>query len=189
MTDDRPWETVARRLLYDGRPWLQLWADDVRLPDGRIVPNFYRLAMPDYATAIAVTPEDRIVVLRQYKHGAGSVGLYLPAGYVEPAEDPMETARRELLEETGYVAGGWTPLGAFVTDSNRGSGWGHFFLARNARKVAEPDTDDLEEPEIDLLTLDELIDSHRSEVNSLGSVAGIGLAVMALSGGTGQSRP
>lgn len=182
MKEDRPWTTLSRRLLFDGLPWLRLWADDVQLPDGRVIPDFYRLEMPDYATAIALTDDQQIVVLRQFKYGVGAVGLYLPAGYVEPGEDPLDTARRELREETGYAAEGWTALGGYVTDSNRGSGRGHFFLAKNARKAGERNTDDLEHPEIGLMTLDELIDASDTEVNTLGAAAAIGLAVIELRG-------
>ena len=60
----------------------------------------------------------------------------------------MTAARRELLEETGYEAEEWTSLGRYVVDGNRGAGVGHLYLARGARKVAEPDADDLEEQEL-----------------------------------------
>jgi ADP-ribose pyrophosphatase len=108
----------------------------------------------------------------------------LPAGYVEQGEDPLAAARRELLEETGYVADEWVSLGSFTNNGNRGCGVGHLFRARQAQKVAEPDAGDLEEMEIGLMGLDEVIDAvRRGDVAVLSVAAAIGLAVAAQSAG------
>jgi ADP-ribose pyrophosphatase len=69
-------------------------------------------------------------------------------GYIEPGEEPLAAAKRELLEETGYEARQWESLGDFSVDGNRGNGIAHFFLAREAHPVTEPDADDLEEQEM-----------------------------------------
>ena len=180
----RNWETLSRREVADGRPWLRLWAEAVQLPDGRVVADYFTIEMPDYVVVVALTADGRVVVERNYKHGPRRVCLNLPAGYVEPGEDPLAAARRELLEETGYVAQEWLALGGFTNDGNRGCGMGHLFLARQARKVAEPDAGDLEEMEIDLVSLDEVIEAvRRGDVAVLSVAAAIGLAVAAQSAG------
>ena len=177
----RPWEVLRRREIADARPWLRLWAEDLRLPDGRTVEGFYTIEAPDYAVIVALTPDGRVVVERNYKHGPRRVCLNLPAGYLEPGETPLAAARRELREETGYAADEWTPLGAFVNDGNRGFGSGHFFLARGARRVAEPDAGDLEALEIELMPFDDLLDAVRGGgVAVLSIAAAIGLAAVAL---------
>lgn len=174
------WTTLARREVVDRRPWLRLWAEDVQLPDGRVVADFSTLDMPDYVVVVALTPEDRVVVERNYKHGPRRVCLNLPAGYLEPGEEPLLAARRELREETGYAASEWIYLGGFATDGNRGGGQGHFFLARQARQVVAPAADDLEEIAIGLLPLDELARALRGgEVAVLSIAAAIGLALLA----------
>ena len=179
----RPWETLARREVVDRRPWLRLWAEDVRLPDGRVVEDFSTIEMPSYAVVVALTAEGQVVVERNYKHGPRRVCLNLPAGYLEPGEDPLTAARRELLEETGYAADEWVHLGGFVNDGNRGCGEGFYYLARGARRVAEPATDDLEEMAIGLMGLDELARAARAgDVAILSIAAAIGLAVAAQSG-------
>jgi ADP-ribose pyrophosphatase len=174
------WETLSRREVADGRPWVRLWAEAVRLPDGHVVEGFFTIEMPDYAVVVALTPDGRVVVERNYKHGPRRVCLNVPAGYVEQGEDPLAAARRELLEETGYVADEWVSLGSFTNNGNRGCGVGHLFLARQAQKVAEPDAGDLEEMEIGLMGLDEVIEAvRRGDVAVLSVAAAIGLAVAA----------
>lgn len=174
------WQTLSRRELLDARPWLRVWAEDLRLPDGRIVEGFYTLEMPGYVQIVALTRDDQVVVVRQYKHGVGREGLHLPAGYVEPGEDPLHTASRELLEETGYEAEEWRFLGSFVTDGNRGSGTAHIYLARDARHVAAPDSHDLEQMEILLMPLDDLTSAvTRGEVPLLSTLAALGAALIA----------
>ena len=78
------------------------------------------------------------------------------AGMMEPGEDPLEAAKRELLEETGFRASDWMTLGSYKVDPNRGVGIRHFFLAHNAEQVAEPDSDDLEDQRLLFLTCSEL---------------------------------
>lgn len=182
------WETLARREVVDARPWVRVWADDLRLPDGRVIQGFATIELPDYAVVVALTPGGDVVIERNYKHGPRRVCLNLPAGYLEPGEAPLAAAQRELLEETGYVADEWVPLGRFTTDGNRGCGTASLFLARGARQVAPPQAHDLEVLTIDLLPLDELAQTvRRGEVAILSIAAAIGLAVVAQTGGWATS--
>lgn len=174
------WVTVRRHELIDRRPWLRLWSEDVQLPDGRIIEGFTQLEMPDVAVIVALTPDGQAIIERNYKHGPRRVCLNLPAGYLEAGEEPLTAARRELLEETGYAADEWVPLGQFANDGNRGAGTSFLFLARDARQIAQPDAGDLEELEIGLMPLDQLAESVRNgEVAILAIAAAIGLAVVA----------
>ena len=77
-------------------------------------------------------------------------------GYIEPGEDPLIAAQRELIEETGCEAEAWVFLGRYPVMANRGGGTGYLYLARGARFVTEPQSDDLEEQELLLLDLDEV---------------------------------
>jgi len=142
---DTRWKRVRERLLLDRRPWLRVYEDAVELPDGRRIDDFLRVESRDYATVFAVTEDGQVLFVRQYKYGPDRVALQLPAGYLEDGEAPEMGARRELLEETGYAATTWEPLGTYSPDGNRGFGRAHFFLARGARWVQEADPGDLEE--------------------------------------------
>lgn len=152
----RAWEVVDSRLVVDGAPWLRVWEDTVRLPSGRTIHPFYRYRKHDFVSLFVTTREGLVIVERRYRHGPRAVTLDLPAGYVEPGEDPLKAAARELLEETGHEAAGWRSLGSFTTDGNAGGSVCHMWWGREARKVADPVEDETEEGEVLLLPLAEV---------------------------------
>ena len=156
--------------------------DEVSLPDGTVVKDYRQIELPDSVVMFVQNIEGKVIVERQYKHGVGKVTIVLPAGSIEPGEDPLEAAQRELLEETGYRAEQWQPLGDFVAHGNFGCGITHFFMAKEARQVAEPDSGDLEEMEILLIDPGSLRDALRQgQVLTLGAAAIIALGQLALS--------
>src|SRR4051794_24313705 len=107
----RPWQLLHSSLLLVRHPWLAVHQDTVQLPGGRILDDFYRVTMPDFAIVVAITPRQEFVMVRGYKHGVGCVSLSAPAGLIDAGEAPAHTAQRELLEETGYAATHWEFLG------------------------------------------------------------------------------
>lgn len=174
------WESIQRRCVLDASPWLRIWTEPVRLPDGRLVRGYYRLEQPDYVVVFALTEADEVIGIWHYKHGPRN-NLGLPAGYVMPGESPVDAARREYLEEAGYEADTCQHLGSFTVDGNRGCGQAHIYLAQGLHAVAEPDPDDLEEIELDVISLEDLERHLRSgEVATLGAAAAIGLGLNVL---------
>lgn len=106
-----------------------------------------------------------------------SISLVLPSGVIEKGERPEEAARRELLEETGYAAEQWRSLGSYVGDANYGMGRAHLFVAEGARPVGQPNSGDLEEMEVMLMSVAELLAAVRKgAVASLPVVAPMALA-------------
>lgn len=152
----RPWETVAKRLVLDGAPWLRVWEETVRLPSGRTLAPFYRYRKSDFCCIFAVADDARVLLQRRYRHGPRAVTLDVPAGFVDEGETPLDAAKRELMEETGHEAAAWRALGQPFTDGNSGGGQAHMFLATGARRVGEPREDDTEEAELVHLTEAEL---------------------------------
>jgi len=142
------WEVLGVRRVHDGRPFVAVECATVRLPDGRVIGDYHRVILPDYAVGVPILTDGRILTQWQYKHGAGCVSLTFPAGHIEPGETPEAAMRRELLEETGHAAQEVIGFGGFVVSGNQGCGRAHLFALQGCRKVAEPDHDDLEEWEV-----------------------------------------
>jgi ADP-ribose pyrophosphatase len=95
------WKTCSSTYIHKG-PWATLRSDKCEMPDGRIVEQYYVLEYPNWANAVALTEDNKILMVRQYRHAAGIVSLEIPGGVIEDGENPEEGMRRELLEETGY---------------------------------------------------------------------------------------
>ncbi len=175
-----PWKVLKTSEVFSAEPWLALSVQQVRVPDGRVIDDFYQLALPDFTLVFAETTSGEIIMIRQYKHGAKRTSLTLPGGLVEKGEDPEEAAKRELLEETGYQAESWQSLGSYVVNGNLGCGKGHFFMAAGAKPVQEPESGDLETMEIKLLSRGQLWEALRSgEVMLLNHAAAIAMAMTA----------
>jgi ADP-ribose pyrophosphatase len=152
----QPWRTRSRKTVLDLSPWLTVETRVVELPDGRVIDDWPWVESREFANVVAVTEDGLFLVLRQTKYAVEGPTLGTVGGYLEPGEDPLETAKRELREETGYSAPEWTSLGRYAVDGNRGCGVANLYLAEGARKVGEADADDLEEHELLTMTRDEV---------------------------------
>jgi len=140
-----PWTTLERRTILPHSRYLTVEEHTVRLPDGRVIPDWPWLVTPDFVTVAAVTPAGRWLCLRQTKYAVEGVTWSLPGGFLEPGEAPLAGAQRELREETGHSAERWIPLGGYAVDANRGAGRAFFFLATGAAATGGAVRDDLEE--------------------------------------------
>ena len=161
-SDMQMWETVSKETVLDQGKFLRVESHVVKLPDGRVIPDWAWVIAPDAAVVLPVTADGRFLCFRQTKYAVDGTTLAPVGGMLEPGEDPLDAARRELREEMGYEAAEWIDLGRYVLDPNRGVATMHLFLALNARRVAEPDSDDLEEQELLLLSRDEIETSLRA---------------------------
>jgi ADP-ribose pyrophosphatase len=144
----QPWKTISRRVILAYSQFLTVEEHTVELPHGERIADWPWLITPDFVNVVAITTDGQFLLFRQTKYGIEGTSLAPIGGFLEPGEDPLSAARRELLEETGYEAPDWTPLGSYRVDANRGAGMAYFFLAQGAHHVAEPHPDDLEEQEL-----------------------------------------
>lgn len=107
--DSMKWKVLSSENLYH-RPHLDAYKEEVELPDGRIYDEFYHLHFAPVVCIVAETPDGKLIMERQYRHAVKEVLTEIPAGIVEKGEEPVEAAKRELKEETGYAGGEWTLL-------------------------------------------------------------------------------
>lgn len=146
-SSDKPHEQrLASRRAYDGHI-LHLRVDDVRLPSGRLTVR-EMIEHPGTVIVLPVTVDREVLFIRQYRYSIGKAVVELPAGLIDPGEEPADAAARELVEETGYRSGGIRFLGAAFVSPGYTQERSHFFVAIGCERVNhEPDQD---EP-IDLL--------------------------------------
>lgn len=145
------------------RPWLRARRDVVELPTGVVHPEYYVLEYPEWVNTIAITADGRFVMVEQYRHGLGEVFTELCAGVVEPGEAPIDGARRELLEETGFGGGEWHEWMTISANPGSQNNLTHCFLATGVELVGEQHTDDTEDLRVRLLTEDEVWEMIRSD--------------------------
>lgn len=160
--DDGRWETISSEYLFR-RPWLTVRHDQVRLPDGRINPEFYVLEYPDWVNVIAITEDGRFVMERQFRQGLGKTCFEIPAGVMEKGETALEAARRELMEETGYGEGTWEEIMTMSGNCSTTSNLTHCFVAKGVRKVSGQHLDSTEDLCVYLLTLEQVRELLRSD--------------------------
>jgi 8-oxo-dGTP pyrophosphatase MutT (NUDIX family) len=150
------WRTHSRRKVFETGKWLSVELRQVESPSGHIIEDWPWVKTPDYVNVVPVNEAGEFLCFRQDKYAFDQLTLAPVGGYIEPGEDPLPAAQRELLEEMGCCAEQWLPLGSYWVDPNRGVAVGHLFLALGVRKVTERNADDLEQQELLRLTRDEV---------------------------------
>lgn len=151
----KKWDIIESEYLIR-RPWLTARKDKVKLPDGRINPEFYILEYPDWVNVIAITKEGKFLMVEQYRHGLNDVFIELVAGVIDEGEQPLEGAKRELLEETGYGNGEWQLLTVISQNPSTTNNLTYCFLATNVEKISDQHLDATEDIRPCLLSEEEV---------------------------------
>lgn len=153
----KPWTVQSSRLVLDNR-WLRVRADHCLTPSGVPVAPYYVLEYPDWAHAVVFSSAGEVLIVRQYRHGSGSVCAELPGGVVDPADlSPQDAARREVREETGCEALDWHALSAARPNPATHANMLHTFVAYGGAISHAPALDAAEEIAVEWATVPALL--------------------------------
>lgn len=156
MEKDMKWETLKSEYLIR-RPWLTARRDTVKLPTGAVNDEYYVLEYPTWVNVIALTKDGDFVFIRQYRHGLGQTCYEIVAGVCEDGEEPLVSAQRELLEETGYSGGTWHETMVISGNPSTTNNLTHCFIATGVEKTEGQHLDRTEDIEVHLLKKEEVL--------------------------------
>lgn len=151
----KKWKTLESEYLIR-RPWLTARRDKVQLPSGTVHPEYYILEYPSWINVIAITADGRFLMVEQYRHGLQGVFTELVAGVMEAGEEPVEAAKRELMEETGYGNGEWELLTVLSQNPSTTTNLTYCFVATGVEQVSTQHLDATEDIEVKLLSKEEV---------------------------------
>jgi len=181
MNDMEKWKIVSSDIAFDNE-WCKIQKDVVELPSGKIIDDYYVNIRPDVVLVFPVTAGGKVILVRQYKHGAKEVLLEFPGGVFDPAEElPSVAALRELREETGYTSANIEELSMVYDNPTKDTNKMFFFLAHNVEKTHGTEfdlTEDIETIEVSTDEIPALIKAQKIRVS--GSIALYFTALMAL---------
>lgn len=166
--------------VYKGRV-IDLNIEEVSLPNGQSI-ELEIVRHPGAAATVPLKKNGEVVMIRQYRHAAGGMIYEIPAGRLNPGENPLECAKRELSEETGLRAKQWQPLGSILTTPGFTDEKIHLFLARDLTRTSQALEQD-EVIEVVERSLEDLIEMvRRGEIIDAKTICGLMLAYFDVKG-------
>ena len=169
MKKPGPWRTLHSDYVVS-TPFLRLRRDRIELPDGTIIEDYHVRESLGFTIVFAMTTDGHVILVNQYKHGIGEYVRELPAGAIDPGEEPLPCAIRELAEETGYVSDQpFELVRTFITDPTNSDSRFHLYRAYNCERRVAQDFDATEDIQVELVRMDALramVRDGRINVNS-----------------------
>ncbi|MBI5045227.1 MAG: NUDIX hydrolase [Candidatus Levybacteria bacterium] len=149
------WKRIGRKTSYSS-PFVTVFEDEIELPNGKTIPDYTVVQKPDFVMIVATDKANNVLLIHEYKYAVNETLLTLPAGHIEKNEDPASTAKRELLEETGYTATAYDYLGALYDYPSKDSHQAHIVRARDIQKTKDQTLEDTESIESQFMTVLEI---------------------------------
>jgi 8-oxo-dGTP pyrophosphatase MutT (NUDIX family) len=129
------WPRIRSRQLTTVSPWMSIIAREVEFEEGEPPQTYHAVEQADYVSIIALTRAGNVPIVRQYRPAIEAFSWELPAGLVDPGETPMDSCRRELMEETGFPALAIHPLGEAYPCTGRLNNKIHSFFVETSERV------------------------------------------------------
>ena len=150
------WKILSSEYLFKDR-WFSVRKDRCETPDGKIVDPYFVYEFPTWVAALPITEDNKVVMVKQYRHAIEQISLEIPGGCVDDTDKNFEDAvSRELLEETGYSFKKFDYLGKISSNPSTNNNWMHMFLATGGIKTQEQKLDHNEEIDVELYSIDEV---------------------------------
>lgn len=153
---EEKWNILKSEYVYKCK-WITLRKDEVKMPSGYVIPDFYVLEYPHWVNVIAITSDGKILLEKQYRHGLQEYCYELPAGVVDVGEEPLIAAQRELQEETGYTGGRWSVFMKTAPNASAMNNYCYTFLADGVEPTGETALEVSEDIDTLLVTKEELV--------------------------------
>lgn len=155
--ENRKWKVLKSEKLLSKGTWMNLRQEEVQLPSGAVVPEWFVLEFPDWVNVIAITKDGDFVMEDQYRHALGQTHYELVAGVIDPGETPLEAAKRELSEETGYGGGEWSLFMTISPNPTNHTNLSYTFLATGVEKITEQHQEPTEDIHVDIFSKEEVL--------------------------------
>ena len=150
------WKILKSEYLFKDT-WFTVRKDTCETPEGKIISPYYVYEFPTWVSALALTEDNKVIMVRQYRHAIQETIIEVPGGCVDDTDKDYQSAiARELMEETGYEFKHFEYLGKISPNPSTNNNWMHMFLATGGVKVSEQQLDHNEDIEVVLIEIDEL---------------------------------
>ncbi len=150
------WTVESSEYLYKHPPYFIARKDKCKRPDGAIIEAYYVVELPASVITVGLTSDNKILLVKQYRHPVKETSIEFPGGFIDEGETPMQAAKRETEEETGYVFNAFIPLGKVAGNPGILNNFTHIFIATGGEKKMTTRFDQQEDITTLLVSIGEL---------------------------------
>lgn len=176
----KPWVLLSEEIKFK-KNWFSVVTQKVQLPDARILDPYFVVNVPNWANIIIATPNNELVMVKQYRQAAQAFTIEPAGGLIDENENPMQAAIREMQEETGYTSNEVSLLSEVYPNPALQPTKAYFYLAENAELTLQKNLDAFEDIEIVILPKQQVLDMlHNNEFTNGVQVGAIYKAVIKL---------